>query len=201
MKVLDLVSTTGWVDFFKPPLFNKNGSQFVYIAPQYQPQANDSYQHLTLVSVEKGEQTAITSGEFNVLEILHWNDEANTVFYAANQKNAPHVQHIYSTDLGNSTVDGRQQRCLTCNNTRSTYFGAKFSSNGKYILIENDGPSIPRTDIVMLTSHNSCNQLDSFPAPFLFCLLNIEYLFFIFSMKKLTISCFCSIYSRIFRFS
>lgn len=158
MKVLDLASVTGWVDFFKVPTFNKNGSQFVYIAPQFQPQANDSYQHVTLVTVDSGVQTAITSGEFNVLEILHWNYESNTVFYAANQKNAPQVKHIYSTDLsGNSTNGGRQQRCLTCNITGSTYFDAAFSPNGKYIVMDNVGPSVPRTDIVMLTSHNSCN--------------------------------------------
>lgn len=157
MKVLDLVSTTGWIDFFKTPTINKNGSQFIYIAPQFQPQANDSYQHLTLVTIETGEQTAITSGEFNVLDILHWNDESNTVFYAANQKKAPHVQHIYSTVVRNSTVG--QQQCLTCNISHATYFNAKFSTNGKYVIIENDGPSIPRTDLVMLPSHNSCNFL------------------------------------------
>lgn len=161
LKVLDLASATGWVDFFKVPTFNKNGSQFVYIAPQFQSEANDSYQHVTLVAMDSGVQTAITSGEFNVLEILHWNHESNTVFYAANQKNAPHVKHIYSTDVGsggNSTNAGsrRQQRCLTCNITQSTYFDASFSPNGKYIVIDNDGPSVPRTDIVMLPSHNSC---------------------------------------------
>lgn len=161
MKVLDLMSATGWVDFFKVPTFNKNGSQFIYIAPQFQTQANDSYQHLTLVTVENGQQTAITSGEYNVLEMLHWNEESNIVFYAANQKNAPHVKHIYSKELGNSTTGGGQQRCLTCNITQSTFFDATFSPNGKYIIIDNDGPSVPRTDIVMLTSHNSCN-LQSF---------------------------------------
>lgn len=158
MQVLDLPSKTGWIDFFKAPTFNKNGSQFIYIAPQFQPQVNDSYQHLTLVSVDSGEQTAITSGEFNVLEILHWNEEASTVYYAANQKNEPQVKHIYSMELGKNSTNGeRQQQCLTCNITQSTYFGANFSPNGKYIIISNDGPSIPRTDIAMLTSHNSCN--------------------------------------------
>lgn len=156
-QVLDLASETGWIDFFKAPTFNKNGSQFIYIAPQYQPKANDSYQHLTLVTIDGGIQSAITSGEFNVLEILHWNEESNTVFYAANQKNAPHVKHIYSTEVHNSTVGDRQQRCLTCNITRSTYFDADFSGNGKYIIVSNNGPSVPRTDLVMLTSHNSCN--------------------------------------------
>lgn len=153
LKVLDLVSITGWIDFFKTPTFSKDGSHFIYIAPQYQLQANDSYQHLTLVSVESGEQTAITSGEYNVIDILHWNDESNTVFYSANQKKAPHVQHIYSTALAD-----KKQQCLTCNITQSTYFNAKFSPNGKYIIIENDGPSIPRTDIVKLPTHNSCNH-------------------------------------------
>lgn len=157
-----MVSKTGWIDFFKSPTFNKNGSQFIYIAPQYQSNVNDSYPHLTMVSMETGEQTAITSGEFNVLEMLHWNEDANTVFYAANEPNASYVKHIYSVQYANATQHNNMS-CLTCNITRSgvkqTYFGATFSTNGKYAIITNEGPSVPRTDIVQIPSHNSCKLI------------------------------------------
>lgn len=153
------MSKSGWVDFFKSPTFNRNGSHFVYIAPQLQTKVNDSYPHLTLVSVDTGKQTAITSGEYAVLEVLHWNDDTNTVFYAANQKNMPYVKHIWSIQVNNPS----NRKCLTCNIIRSgepqTYFSATFSTNGKHIIISNEGPAIPRTDIVSLPSHNSCNFL------------------------------------------
>lgn len=157
---MDLSSATGWIEYFITPTFNKNGTQFLYIAPQLQNESHDSYQHLTLVSVDSGKQTPITSGEFVVLEILHWNEDTNTVFYAANDKNAPYVKHIWSVQL-NST---NEKQCLTCNITREgvqqTYFNAKFSPNGKHAIICNDGPSIPRVDIFRLPSHNSCNYLN-----------------------------------------
>lgn len=156
-KVLDLSSATGWVDFFKAPTFNKNGSQFVYIAPQLQKEVNDSYQHLTLVSVDSGKETPLTSGEFCVLDILHWSEDTNTIFYAANAKNASYVKHIWSVQVNAPN----EKQCLTCNISRAgvqqTYFSAKFSSDGKHAVISDDGPSLPRTDVVRLSSHNSCN--------------------------------------------
>lgn len=157
-KVLNLSSSTGWVDFFKAPTFNKNGTQFLYIAPQLQKDANDSYQHLTLVSVDSGKQTPITSGEFVVLEVLHWNEDTDTVFYAANDQNASYVKHIWSVQLNSPN----EKQCLTCNISRNdipqTYFTAKFSPDGKHAVISNDGPSLPRTDVVRLAAHNSCNK-------------------------------------------
>ncbi|XP_031621025.1 venom dipeptidyl peptidase 4-like isoform X2 [Contarinia nasturtii] len=154
-RILDLSSSMGWIDFFKPPTFNKNGSHFVYITPQFQKDANDSYQHLTLVSLETGKQTILTSGEFVVLEVLNWSEDTNTIFYAANSKNSSYIKHIWSVQVDDPSI----RQCLTCNITRGgvlqTYFSAKFSPNSKHIVINNDGPAIPRTDIVRLSSHNS----------------------------------------------
>lgn len=151
-------SKTGWVDFFKSPTFNKNGSHFIYIAPQFQPEVNDSYAHLTLVSVETGKQTALTSGEFVVLELLHWNDETDTIFYAANEKNAPYVKHIYSKRLSDLPA---KAECLTCNITKSgvkqTRFDATFSTDGNYAIVVNEGPSVPRIDICKVPANNSSN--------------------------------------------
>lgn len=159
-QILNLSSKTGWMDFFKPPTFNKNGSHFIYIAPQLQKDANDSYQHLTMVSVETGKQTALTSGEFVVFELLHWNDDTDTVFYSANEKNAPYIKHIYSKQLNNATA---KAQCLTCNITisgvKQTYFGASFSPEGNYVVITNEGPTVPRTDICKIPSQNSSNLL------------------------------------------
>lgn len=161
LKVLNLSSKTGWIDFFKQPTFSKNGSHFMYIAPQFQKGANDSYAHLTLVSVQTGKQTAITSGEFVVLELLHWNEDSNTVFYSANEKNAPYVKHIYSKQLNNLTSTAH---CLTCNITisgvKQTFFGATFSPNGNYVMVTNDGPSLPRTDVCQVPSNNSSNSIE-----------------------------------------
>lgn len=155
-----MTSKTGWIDFFKAPNFNKNGSQFIYLGPQPQKGTNDSYQHLTLVSIDTGKQTALTSGQYAVLEVLHWDDDTNTVYYTANAKDTPYIKHLWSLQVKNSQASNWQ--CLTCNISRfgieQTYFNAEFSSDGKYAIIMNDGPSLPRTDIVQLSSHNSCKH-------------------------------------------
>lgn len=113
---------------------------------------NDSYRHVTLVSTETGQQTALTTGNFVVDKILHWDLKNNLVFYAANIANNSHVKHIYavqSNDVANGT---HKQICLTCNITQNgilqTVFSAEFSPNSQYILLSTDGPSMPRTDIV-----------------------------------------------------
>lgn len=158
-QVMNVKSKTGWIEFFKAPTFNKNGSHFIYLAPQPQNGTDDSYHHLTLVSMDDGKQTALTSGEYAVLEVLHWNEDTNTVYYMANGKNTPYIKHLWSVQLKNAQPSNWQ--CLTCNITRfgvkQTFFNAEFSSDGQYAIISNDGPSIPRTDIVRLSSHNSCN--------------------------------------------
>lgn len=106
--------------------------------------------------MDSGKQTALTSGNFVVLEVLHWSEDTNTIFYAANDEDAPYTKHVWSVQVNEPNV----RHCLTCNISRSgvpqTYFSAAFSSDGKYVVIGNEGPGIPRTDIVRLSSHNSC---------------------------------------------
>lgn len=149
-------SKTGWMDFFKAPTFNKDGTKFVYIAPQSQMGTNDSYQHLTLVSMDSGKEIALTSGEFVVLDVLHWDENSNRVFYAATSDGAPYTKHIWSVQVN----DTNNRHCLTCNITRSgvpqTYFSAAFSPDGKHAVINNEGPDLPRTDIVRVSPHDSC---------------------------------------------
>lgn len=111
--------------------------------------------------METGKETALTSGEYAVLDVLYWNEHTNTIFYSANSKNAPHIKHIWSVQVSESG-NGHMQ-CLTCNINRlgvpQTYFSAVLSAEGKHMLISNDGPSIPRTDIVQTPSNNSSNYI------------------------------------------
>lgn len=144
------VSLTGWIDFFKAPLFNADGTQFVFINSTKQAN-NESYRHLTMVSMESGETTALTSGNFVVLDALHWDLKRNRIFYLANNENGSYTQNLYVVN-----VDERKSPCLTCNIIRDgvlqTYFSATFSPNGELMMLSNDGPSIPRADIVAINS-------------------------------------------------
>lgn len=158
-QLMNAQSKTGWIDFFHAPKFNGDGSKFVYIRPQEQAAANDSYQHLTLVEMKTGKQTALTSGEFVVFSSLYWDEKGDRIFYEANAKDAPHVKHIWSSQV-NATASGvRVSTCWTCNITRDgvvqTYYTAAMSKRGTYMMISNDGPSLPRADIVQFPKNTT----------------------------------------------
>lgn len=143
------VSATGWIDTFKV-IFNADGTRFLFINATKQPN-NESYAHLTMVSMENGESTALTTGNFAVLERLHWDMKKNRIFYMATRENEPYTQHLFAVST-DEDIQNRTSTCLTCNIKRNgvlqTYFSATFSPGGEYIMLLNDGPSVPRVDIV-----------------------------------------------------
>lgn len=151
-----MISTTGWVDFFKQPLISNDGKQYVFIEPQRQSNG-DSYRHLMLLSSD-GVATPLTNGQYVVLDILKWDSATNYVFFYANAVNASQIQHIYMIKA-EKDVTKREPYCLTCrvnqNDVPQTFFTASFSPDAKHLVLVNEGPSLPRADIVSWNITNS----------------------------------------------
>lgn len=109
-----------------------------------------------------GVTTPLTSGQYVVVEILKWDPVTNYIFYMANAVNASHVQHIYMVKA-EKDVAKREPYCLTCrinqNNVPQTYFSASFSPDAKHLLLVNEGPSLPRADIVSWSITNSSKSI------------------------------------------
>lgn len=116
----------------------------------------DSYRHLSLLS--NGVTKPLTSGLYVVLDILKWDPITNYVFYTANSVNASHVQHVYIIKA-EEDENKREPYCITCTinqgNIPQTYFSASVSPDAKHLIIVNEGPSIPQTDIVEWNIVNS----------------------------------------------
>lgn len=180
-ELMNAQGKTGWIDFFEAPKFNADGSKFVYIRPQEQASSNDSYQHLTLVDVKNGKQTPLTSGEFVVFKSLHWDEKNNRIFYEANGKNAPHIKHIWSTQASEVNSGSRTFTCWTCNITRDgivqTYYTAAISKRGSFMMISNEGPSIPRTDIVQFPKNSTDGKYIRISWVFVACIFYSLHLF------------------------
>lgn len=144
------------MDFFKPPQISGDGSQYLFIEPQRQSNG-DSYRHLMLLS-SNGVATPLTNGQYVVLDIIKWDSATNYVFYYANAVNAPEVKHIYMVKA-ELDASKREPYCLTCrvnqNNIPQTYFTASFSPDAKHLVLINEGPSLPRVDIVSWNITNS----------------------------------------------
>lgn len=77
-QVAHIISNPGWLELFTPPIFSKNGSQFVLILSQDQGEDAGGFRHVVLYNNEENsEAQALTKGTFVVTEIVGWNHEDN----------------------------------------------------------------------------------------------------------------------------
>lgn len=146
------VSQTGWIDFFKAPLFNPDGTKYVFLNVTQQT-SNSSYRHLTMVSLENGQSKALTAGQFVVLDYLRWDSKNDRIFYLATTEKESYAQHLYLVSTNDNAIN-RKPVCLTCdikrNGVPQTYFSATLSPNAERMLLVSEGPSVPRVDIVSI---------------------------------------------------
>lgn len=147
-------SKTGWLDLFKAPLVNNDGSQLALILSQ--PQGpNGDFRHLTIVSAIDGKEIPLTSGQYVVQNIYHWDHRTNFIFYSANTEKDTHFNHVY----GVQAVAGSTAKCLTCNisydGVQQNYFSVKFNDNSSYAILSSEGPSVPRVDIYVWNVTNN----------------------------------------------
>jgi hypothetical protein len=75
LQLLSLQEPSGWVDLFTPPLFSPDGIKMVLILSHDQGPRNGAYRHVSVV--QKGQNVALTSGKFTVIEILSWDRARN----------------------------------------------------------------------------------------------------------------------------
>lgn len=138
-----LSSATGWLDLFKPLQFSADGTRMLYIGTHEQADNAGGYRHVALVSTSNGSETARTAGQFEVTGILHWDEPSDRIFYTANTRERPEVQHVYAVRASGAVS---APDCLTCglrvNGVPQTFFAAEFSS-GHFAAISSEGPDIP----------------------------------------------------------
>lgn len=137
-NVLTLESTTGWIEFFTAPFFNKDGSEMIFIGSQ------DDYRHVKVLNLNTNALSARTSGKFVVTEILKYNKENDVIIYTANLPDDIKAQHVYAIKNQASATAS----CLTCNLHQGySYYNAEPSESGSHLVIMANGPEIPRTDL------------------------------------------------------
>ena len=82
-------------------LFDRN--QFVWFSRR------DEWGHLYLHSLSSGEQLSrITSGNWNVVDVLHVDQEEGTIYFTAVGKETgrdPYLKHLYKVDIGKGYAD------------------------------------------------------------------------------------------------
>lgn len=104
-------------DFFNSIHFL--GDQFTYISEK------DGYSHIYIYSLTGVQQKQLTSGNYDVMEILACDPLSKTVYYQAAEE-SPLQRAIYKVDILKGTK--------TKLSTKAGYNTAGFSSNGKYFI-------------------------------------------------------------------
>lgn len=95
------------------------GDQFTYISEK------DGYSHIYIYSLTGVQQKQLTSGNYDVIEILACDPISKTVYYQAAEE-SPLQRAIYKVDI----LKGSKTKL----STKTGYNTASFSSNGKYFV-------------------------------------------------------------------
>ncbi|XP_069579399.1 dipeptidyl peptidase 4-like [Brachyistius frenatus] len=132
---LELTSTTGWIGRFSPPepVFAPNNSYFLLVT--------DAKQYKHIHHVVKGTATPVTTGEWEVVDILKVTEDS--VYYSSNQQGGkPGGRNVYKWTA-------QDTKCLTCDlGERCQYNSAYFSHNASFYRLSCSGPDIPSHSLV-----------------------------------------------------
>uniref|UniRef100_A0AAY4EUM7 Uncharacterized protein n=1 Tax=Denticeps clupeoides TaxID=299321 RepID=A0AAY4EUM7_9TELE len=132
------------------PFFSKDFSVFFLTKPIKQG-GKESFHHIAMISDEMSQQY-VTSGKWEVTEILEYDDNTNTVFFLSNEDGVAQ-RHLYRV----STVDRFHRECLTCTllKPHCSYYDAALSPGGQRVVLSCRGPGLPRTTVHHLTDMSS----------------------------------------------
>lgn len=70
----EVIEPKGWVDQYTPPKFSANGRKFLIILPVEQSVDAGNFKHLVLYDRDTKNLRALSSGRWEVTEILGWDE-------------------------------------------------------------------------------------------------------------------------------
>jgi len=134
----------GWIDMSKPVFIKDN---YLIVHPE-QDAMTGYWKHIAIISTpirREGFRIYITQGQWDVLEILAYNSETNSVYFIGTD-NDPKARHLFRVGVNTSPFMALESpECLTCNSTNSScqYHSASFSHTANYYILECLGPGMP----------------------------------------------------------
>nr|CAH0105676.1 unnamed protein product [Daphnia galeata] len=138
----------GWVDQYSPPKFSANGRNFLIILPVDQLNDVGNFKHLVLYDRDTKQSRALSSGRWEVTEILGWDEPNHLAYFIGTATDKPAVRHMYKVSTGavGDVV------CVTCGTLNAdskecTYNTIEFSTDMGYYVHGCDGPHAPRSVI------------------------------------------------------
>ncbi|XP_061661130.1 dipeptidyl aminopeptidase-like protein 6 isoform X2 [Syngnathoides biaculeatus] len=136
----------GWLYRQEEPLFSKDGLKlfFTRAIPQG---GRGKFFHISMSVTQPNTSTdtlqSITSGDWDVTEILAYNEESQIIYFVSTE-DGPKRRHLYSAD----TFGSFNRRCLTCGLPAGCgYVAGSFCRNMSYFLLRCQGPDVPFVSI------------------------------------------------------
>ncbi|XP_013101716.2 inactive dipeptidyl peptidase 10 isoform X1 [Stomoxys calcitrans] len=84
----------GWVDTVSVPLFAANGTSYISISPLRD--GNSGYfRHIVHVHVARKRVIPLTHGQYEVKQLLHWDQVNNWIYFLGVPERLPSQQHLY----------------------------------------------------------------------------------------------------------
>ena len=77
LKEYELNEPNGWIDLYSAPKFSASGRQFLMVLPTAQGDAGN-FKHLVLYDRDHKTIRALTSGRWEVTDVLAWNEATET---------------------------------------------------------------------------------------------------------------------------
>lgn len=108
-----------------------------------------NFKHLVHYDRDTTKQRPLTSGRWEVTEILGWNEETQTAYFIGTVTDKPAQRHLYKVK---TTGDNPAAVCVTCGTVNAdgkecTYNSVDFSPSLAYYVHGCDGPNAPRSVI------------------------------------------------------
>ncbi|KAF8246603.1 extracellular dipeptidyl-peptidase Dpp4 [Wilcoxina mikolae CBS 423.85] len=112
------------------------------------------WSHLYLFPVEGGSPKALTSGDWEVTQIVKLDTARGLVYYLSTERHSTE-RHLYSVSL----TTGRKKALV--NTKTDGYWGASFSAAGGYYILSYNGPNIPYQKLYSINSTTPLDTLHS----------------------------------------
>nr|XP_061802533.1 inactive dipeptidyl peptidase 10-like [Nerophis lumbriciformis] len=142
------------------PLFSKDIRRFFLAVPVRQGGQGD-FHHITMftkkVGGDKDEMEHITSGAWEVTQIVSYDENKQVIYFLSTQVSA-HQRHLYSV----STLSMFPMQCLTCGLREGcTFFEADISPDAQHAILHCKGPGVPSVLLLSLDEMESYSILEN----------------------------------------
>ncbi|MFO0939993.1 MAG: S9 family peptidase [Pirellulales bacterium] len=130
-----------WIDVQDSLFWLADHSQFVWLSER------SGWRHLYLASVKDKSLTQVTSGDFDVMEILGIDNEAQLIYFYASPSNATQT-YLYRVQF-----DGSKLQRVTPANKRGTHNYVLSPDCKKALVTSSSFRTAPKTEVVRLSDH------------------------------------------------